>query len=299
MSVSYTRINFKTRVVQYPRSYTESNNAGGGITHTPKPGTVVQEGILPNEANMNAMDKGIADCAAAINQLEQVIAGLTSSLGSLRQEVNAQASSIRNIQTTDEQQSAGITAVTNAHNALAEDEEALENSHNTHVNAKDNPHETDIFAVMAQVFTNAWGAPAKVGTYTGNGGSQATLTVNGYSVRGQQINLGFAPSKVVILVPNGNLTIGHSEITLFSNTVLDVACAEKYGAAIFGPSMNYYHSDCGYLRTNTPETVLRRLHGGAVVYGDGFIVQAYSNNDNDTTMRVNSKNVTYRYLAWA
>lgn len=167
-----------------------------------------------------------------------------------------------------------------------------------HISDTDNPHNTGFFDAAAVDFLSAWGEPAVVGTYTGNGSSQGTLTVNNTSVRGQQINLGFSPSKVAIFVPYQELTIGHSESSLRTFDALDVACGADMGVVLIGPMLNYYHSGCGSLRTVAPQQVLTRNHGGAVVYGNSFIVQAMSNSDNDTTMKVNSKNTRYLYMAW-
>lgn len=167
-----------------------------------------------------------------------------------------------------------------------------------HISDTDNPHNTGFFEAAAVDFLNAWGEPAVVGTYTGNGSSQGTLTVNNTSVRGQQINLGFAPSKVAIFPVYADLVIGHTESNLRSYNPLDVACGAQMGVVLIGPNLNYYHSGCGSLRTVAPQQVLSRNHGGAVVYGNSFIVQAMSNLDNDTTMKVNSKNARYLYMAW-
>lgn len=40
MAVSYTRVNWKNRIVQRPRTYTETTNLDGSRTDTPAPGTV-------------------------------------------------------------------------------------------------------------------------------------------------------------------------------------------------------------------------------------------------------------------
>jgi len=80
MPVNYNRINFRCRVVKYPRSYTEAQDAGGGITHTPSPGEVVQEGVLPDEENLNKMDNGIKDCADAINAIEETLRNIANTL---------------------------------------------------------------------------------------------------------------------------------------------------------------------------------------------------------------------------
>ena len=73
MSVTYTRINFRNRVVKNARAYIEEANQDGSINHTPAPGEVYQSGTKVNESTMNAMDKGIFDCAKAINDLEEAV----------------------------------------------------------------------------------------------------------------------------------------------------------------------------------------------------------------------------------
>lgn len=67
MSVNYTRINFKNRVVQRPRTYTKTENQDGSATLTPSPGTVEEAGTPLSAANMNKLDKGVYDCAEELN----------------------------------------------------------------------------------------------------------------------------------------------------------------------------------------------------------------------------------------
>ncbi|MBQ8088478.1 MAG: hypothetical protein IJ234_08670 [Clostridia bacterium] len=140
MAVEYDRVNFRNRVVQYPRSYTEETDAGGGITHTPHTGNVIQEGVLPNEENMNRMDKGIADCAEAINDLLQRIQDILTTLNELNTRIGNNERGIAYIQNVDEMQSANIAYVAEAHNKLVEDVEALETNYNAYIARRDNPH---------------------------------------------------------------------------------------------------------------------------------------------------------------
>ena len=67
--IDYQKINFRRRTVQYARSYTEENNAGGGITHTPKPGSVLDDGVLPTPENMAYIDGKIKELVDAANAL--------------------------------------------------------------------------------------------------------------------------------------------------------------------------------------------------------------------------------------
>lgn len=169
-----------------------------------------------------------------------------------------------------------------------------------HLSFIGNPHNTGLFDTAKKTLLNNWGEPDKIGTFTGNGSSAATLTVNGTSCRGQQINVGFAPTRVAILVPNGSVTIGCTESSMQTANIFTSMLAGKVlrGIVLIGPKANYYHSGCGNLSTQDPQNVLTRRHGGAVVYGNGFIVQSYDNSDTDTIMYMNVKNTVYTYLAW-
>lgn len=157
---------------------------------------------------------------------------------------------------------------------------------------------------LAMGYAGTWGNPDIISTFIGQGAATGNVTVNGTNCRGQHINLGFTPSKVVIFVTAGEIVIGHDEngVVTPSNqsytNLLDIACGKKMGAIRIGPNLNYYHSGCGNFRTSAPQNVLARNHGGAVVYNNGFIVQSYSNSDVDSTMHINEKNVEYLYMAW-
>ena len=146
MPVSYNRINFKNRVVQYPRSYSESNNAGGGITHAPVPGEVVQGGTALNETNLNTLDKGIEDCAKAINAVEPRVSNLETEMTRAKTRIGDNERAILAIQRVDEAQSTNISELTEAHNQLCDDVEAMEadlnGKINAHKNDSTNPHKT-------------------------------------------------------------------------------------------------------------------------------------------------------------
>lgn len=424
--IDYEKINFRRRTVQYARSYTEENNAGGGITHTPKPGSVLDDGVLPTPENMAYIDGKIKELVDAANALIEEAEALERTVSAQGTSIDNNARGISDIQRVDERQSSNIAELTRAHNALAEDVETDENTasaHYTnkanphevtkaqvglgnvpnvstndqtptfteaasnqnlasgeklslslgkiarglkqlwaHIGKRDNPHEvtkaqvglgnvpnvttnnqtptyqwsenlvnlvsgetvstafgkmataistlwlhitnlnnphnTDLFDVVAVDFISKWGEPDVTGTFMGNGASAGTISVSGVNCRGQRINLGFAPSKVAIFTVREDLIIGHSEGGLSSVDPLDVACGAHIGVILIGPRLNYYHSGCGNYRTVVPQNVLTRNHGGAVVYGNSFIVQSYENEDTDTTMHINEKGVKYLYMAW-
>lgn len=140
MAVSYTRINWKNRIVQRPRTYTETANQDGSRTDTPAPGTVQQEGTPLNETNLNKMDKGIKDCADAINAALTTIGQMQTTLTSHGNRITSNEDGVQRANSTNSTQDSMITTLTNAHNALAEDEEELENVVANHKNDHDNPH---------------------------------------------------------------------------------------------------------------------------------------------------------------
>lgn len=428
MAVAYSRVNFKKRTVQYPRSYLEANDAGGGVTHTPNPGEVVDAGVLPTVENMNQIDKGVYDCAVAINAMLVTLGEIATTLSDYYTRIGNNERSITDIQAVDEQQSGNIAALAQAHNDLSEDEEALEtradahiantsnphgvtksqvglgnvpnvatnnqtptyteatgnqnltsgealstamgklaralkqlwahlanvsNPHSvnksqvglgnvpnvttnnqtptyteatgsdalasgetlamafgklkrdetlltSHLADTDNPHETDLTQAAQLLFENPWGEPDAVGKFIGNGSGAATLTVNGASVRGQQIDVGFAPSRVVIFIPQGDIPEYLDESMMPSYPLLDMLYGKHLrGSVVISPLHNYYHSGCpSSAKSDPPQTFLARNHGGAVVYGNGFIVQSYNNSDTDSTMYMNVKGRRYVWLAW-
>lgn len=430
MAVNYDKINWQNRVVQRPRTYTESANSDSSITHTPAPGEVVQEGTPRSAENMDHMDQGIKDCAEAINDLIATLQQIQETLASHNTRINNNQRGITDAQRVNETQSANIATLTRAHNELAEDEEALENRADSHIANRDNPHQvtkaqvelgnvpnvttndqkptwtepatnsvpvsntdtlstalgkivravrlfyqhltdydnphqvdkvdvelgnvpnvttndqtptytaagsdqelssgetlatafgklkraverlyahiartdnphnTSLMEAAAVTLQNNWGEPDVIGTFMGNGASVGTVTVNGEACRGRQINLGFAPSKVAIIIPTMNAVLGMNENEASSGRGIGSLLTGQaiWGVAMISPGHNYYHSGCpNSSATDPPETVLGRRHGGAVVYGNGFIVQSYNLGDADTVMNMNVKNRKYTYLAW-
>lgn len=98
MSVSYTRVNFKNRVVERPRTYTMTTNADNSVTLTPAFGEVEEAGVPVNAENLNKMDKGASDCAAAINALEDDVTQMGQSVQNAEQDIQ----DLQNALTDDE-----------------------------------------------------------------------------------------------------------------------------------------------------------------------------------------------------
>ncbi|MBQ6960881.1 MAG: hypothetical protein IJP78_07900 [Clostridia bacterium] len=262
--ITYTAVNWKNRVVQRPRTYTETTNQDGSRTDTPAPGTVVQAGTPINQANLGKMEKGIADCVEAINELDSQNTTDANTMRDFNTRIQNNERAIRDIQDVNEEQSAAIHEL--------KEWEGL-----------------DYFETIENAFHGIAVPPDAAGTFIGNG--NATITVNGYTRQGQYIDVGFSPSKVAIFVITGDVAAGMSESGLLS---LEAgALLKQIKCALIAPGKNYYHSGCGstYL-TSTPQDLLNRGHGGAAVYNTGFVVQYYSG------MGVNERSVRYLYHAW-
>lgn len=58
-------VNWKDRIVERPRTYTEVTNSDGSRTDTPAPGEIQQAGTQMSATNFNQMDYGILDAHIA------------------------------------------------------------------------------------------------------------------------------------------------------------------------------------------------------------------------------------------
>jgi len=72
----FNPINWKDRIVQRPRTYTEVINQDGSRTDTPAPGEIQEPGTQISATNLNQMDHGIQDAKTAnvivMNALRQI-----------------------------------------------------------------------------------------------------------------------------------------------------------------------------------------------------------------------------------
>lgn len=67
--MAYKRINFKNRVVERPRTYTETVNQDGSKTLTPAPGEVQVPGTPLSAGNLNSEEEALAHISAALDLL--------------------------------------------------------------------------------------------------------------------------------------------------------------------------------------------------------------------------------------
>ena len=72
----FNPINWKDRIVERPRTYTETHNQDGSRTDTPSPGTIQEPGTQISATNLNQMDHGIQDAKVGaeliLNALRQI-----------------------------------------------------------------------------------------------------------------------------------------------------------------------------------------------------------------------------------
>lgn len=72
----FNPINWKDRIVERPRTYTETHNQDGSRTDTPAPGEIQEPGTQISATNLNQMDRGTQDAKMAntlvLNALRQI-----------------------------------------------------------------------------------------------------------------------------------------------------------------------------------------------------------------------------------
>ena len=72
----FNPINWKDRIVERPRTYTEVMNQDGSRTDTPAPGEIQEPGTQISATNLNRMDQGTQDAkmsaALILNALRQI-----------------------------------------------------------------------------------------------------------------------------------------------------------------------------------------------------------------------------------
>lgn len=72
----FNPVNWKDRIVERPRTYTETHNQDGSRTDTPAPGEIQEPGTQISATNLNQMDHGIQDAKVGseliLNALRQI-----------------------------------------------------------------------------------------------------------------------------------------------------------------------------------------------------------------------------------
>lgn len=84
--MAYTKTTWKDRLVQRPRTYIETTNPDGSITHVPSEGVITEAGTPVNALNLNRIENGLEAVSAAADMLRTDVDGHTTELTA----VNAQ-----------------------------------------------------------------------------------------------------------------------------------------------------------------------------------------------------------------
>jgi hypothetical protein len=92
--MAYIKTVWKDRVVQRPRTYIESANADGSITHVPSEGTVTEAGTPVNASNLNKIENelyrlGTQDATTTQKGIVQLVDNAESTSTSLAPTANA------------------------------------------------------------------------------------------------------------------------------------------------------------------------------------------------------------------
>ena len=73
----YQKTIWKDRVAQRPRTYIESSNADGSITHVPAEGTITEAGTPVNASNLNKIENELYILSA---QLEEITSDIDAGI---------------------------------------------------------------------------------------------------------------------------------------------------------------------------------------------------------------------------
>lgn len=259
----YQKTVWTDRVVERPRTYTETTNSDGSVTHTPAVGNVIQEGTPRDAEHMNKVEDGIEYAVDAVNDLvdrvdvvEEDLAGHIADKNNPHQvtfwAVMAAALGI-----------AGITEPT-----------------------------------CSGVFTGTGKTDAAI-TVDGKsvyGQKIITKDANDVAFTPRRVLI-FIPWNRQPM-DEDDLFARYANKNPLARTYW--LMPEGYVTAIdIGPGRNYFHSGCPTnMGTATAGEMLARGHGGAGVTADGFVVGSYNNMDTDGTMHMNEKGKKYPWFAW-
>lgn len=65
--MAYKRTNWKDRVVERPRTYSQVTNQDGTVTQTLAPGQIIEQGTPQNATNFNGIEEGLQHVAIAFD----------------------------------------------------------------------------------------------------------------------------------------------------------------------------------------------------------------------------------------
>lgn len=256
----YQKTVWTDRVVERPRTYTETTNGDGSVTHTPAVGDVIVEGTPRDAEHMNKIEDGIEYSVEAVNDL----AG--------------------RVDQVEEDLSAHVADKNNPHEVTIWDALAALGM------AFPKPDCSGTFTGSGKV-----GANIVVDGKSVAAQKIITRDVNDVAFTPSRVII-FVPGVKTPQSENSFFPNNGSKDGFPSSWLIP----DGYKFAIdIGTGYNYYHSGCSYsYGKSSAGEMLARGHGGAGVTTDGFAVGSYSNTDVDTTMYMNEKGKVYLYFAW-
>ena len=261
----YTKTVWEDRRVERPRTYTETTNSDGSVTHTPAVGHVEKEGTPRDAEHMNKIEDGIEYAVDAVNDL------------------------VDRVDQVEEDLSAHVADKNNPHQVTFWETMAAAFGNL----GWGKPDCVNTFTGSGKV-----SSPIVVDGKSVAAQKIITRDANEVAFTPSRVIIFIPGTKMPIneLMLKGGNNSGISAQSAIVNWLLPPG----YMAAIeIGTGYNYYHSGCGTAYgTKTAGEMLDRDHGGAGVTEDGFAVGSYGNADVDTTMRMNEKGKVYPYFAW-
>lgn len=68
--MAYDRTRWKDHVTERPRTYVETPNADGSVTHTPASGAILQQGTPQSATNFNNIEDALSHTSAALDWMQ-------------------------------------------------------------------------------------------------------------------------------------------------------------------------------------------------------------------------------------
>lgn len=81
--MAYEKTTWVDRLVQFPRRFKKSLEAGDSVTLTPDPGTITEPGTMVSAAAMNKIEQGIADAHDMIENITVPVESVNNKTGAV------------------------------------------------------------------------------------------------------------------------------------------------------------------------------------------------------------------------
>ena len=258
----YEKTVWTDRWVDRPRTYMETTNSDGSVTHTPAVGQVHQEGTPRDAEHMNKIEGGIEYAVDAVNDLADRVDVVEENLaGHIADKNNPHQVTFWAVMAA----ALGIAGVTEP----------------TCSGVFTGTGKTDAMITVDGESVNAQKIITKDANDVAFTPRRVIIFIPGDKMPMSEAMAGFNASATLVPMIYWLLPDGYK-------SVIDI-----------GTGRNYYHSGCGASNgTCSAGRMLARGHGGAGVTTDGFAVASYSNKDDDRVMYMNEKGKKYPWFAW-